>query len=159
IPTYIFYEKTKALDWVNQADFPKVFKLRSGASSWNVRLVKTRRNAIDIVNKAFDKGFDRQPNPLENLKEKWRKYKIGKATEGNVKAAIKRLFVRPVDGTRVGRERNYVYFQDFIPGNDSDIRVIVIDSKAFAIKRMVRENDFRASGSGIIDYREDAFDE
>ena len=32
------------------------------------------------------------------------------------------------------------------------VRVIVINDKAFAIKRMVRKNDFRASGSGIIEY-------
>jgi len=45
-----------------------------------------------------------------------------------------------------------VYFQDFIPENDSDIRIIVIGDRAFAIKRMVRDGDFRASGSGKIVY-------
>ena len=30
--------------------------------------------------------------------------------------------------------------------------MIIIGNKAFAIKRMVRENDFRASGSGNISY-------
>ena len=50
------------------------------------------------------------------------------------------------------KEMNYVYFQDFIPQNDCDIRVIVIGMRAFAIKRMIRENDFRASGSGFIKY-------
>jgi predicted ATP-grasp superfamily ATP-dependent carboligase len=51
-----------------------------------------------------------------------------------------------------------VYFQKFIPGNDHDIRVIVIGDKAFAIKRMVRENDFRASGSGNVLYEKENFD-
>ena len=54
-----------------------------------------------------------------------------------------------------GRERGYFYLQDFIPNNDSDIRVIVIKYKAFAIKRLVREGDFRASGSGNIEYIND----
>ena len=58
-----------------------------------------------------------------------------------------------------GREIGYVYFQDFIPGNDHDIRVIVIGKKAFAIKRMVRKNDFRASGSGSILYEKELFDD
>jgi glutathione synthase/RimK-type ligase-like ATP-grasp enzyme len=49
-------------------------------------------------------------------------------------------------------EKNYVYFQDFIPQNDFDIRIIVIGKRAFAIKRMVRKGDFRASGSGNIKY-------
>jgi len=51
-----------------------------------------------------------------------------------------------------GRERGYIYFQDFVHGNDHDIRVVVIKDKAFAIKRMVRKDDFRASGSGDILY-------
>jgi glutathione synthase/RimK-type ligase-like ATP-grasp enzyme len=52
-----------------------------------------------------------------------------------------------------------VYFQDFIPNNDSDIRVIVIGDKAFAIKRMVRADDFRASGSGTILYEKKHFND
>ena len=56
-----------------------------------------------------------------------------------------------------GNEKGYIYFQEFIPDNDFDIRVIVIGDKAFAIKRMVRENDFRASGSGSILYEKEHF--
>ena len=50
------------------------------------------------------------------------------------------------------RERGYVYFQDLIPNNLYDIRVVVVGNRAFALKRLVRENDFRASGSGKIVY-------
>ncbi|MCB0742958.1 MAG: hypothetical protein KDC67_03575, partial [Ignavibacteriae bacterium] len=57
-----------------------------------------------------------------------------------------------------GRERGYVLFQNFIQGNKFDIRVITIGNKAFAIKRLVRENDFRASGSGFILYDKDEID-
>jgi hypothetical protein len=56
-------------------------------------------------------------------------------------------------------EKNYAYFQDFIPQNDSDIRVIVIGERAFAIKRAVREGDFRASGSGKTIYKKDEIPE
>jgi len=56
------------------------------------------------------------------------------------------------------RDKGYVYFQEFIPNNDSDIRVIIIGEKAFAIKRMTRENDFRASGSGRIIYDKNDID-
>ena len=67
--------------------------------------------------------------------------------------------VFPNDFSRIqGKERGYVYFQDFIPSNNYDIRVIVIDNKAFAIKRMVRNNDFRASGSGSILYEKEEID-
>ncbi len=70
---------------------------------------------------------------------------------------ILRIFY-PTRYARVtGREKGYILFQDFIPGNDSDIRIIVVGDKAFAIKRMVRENDFRASGSGLVLYEKEHF--
>jgi glycosyltransferase involved in cell wall biosynthesis len=34
-------------------------------------------------------------------------------------------------------------------------QIIVIGDKAFGIKRMIRENDFRAPGSGMIKYEKD----
>lgn len=51
-----------------------------------------------------------------------------------------------------GRERGYVYFQEFLPGNEFDTRITVIGNRAFAFTRNVRKNDFRASGSGSIDH-------
>lgn len=57
------------------------------------------------------------------------------------------------------REKGYVYFQDFIPNNDSDTRIIVIGDKAFALRRYVRKNDFRASGSRNFGYAKELFDE
>lgn len=50
------------------------------------------------------------------------------------------------------REEGYIYFQEFIPENQFDVRVIVVGDNAFAIKRMIRQKDFRASGSGNIVY-------
>ena len=50
------------------------------------------------------------------------------------------------------RHKNYALFQKFLPNNDCDTRVTVIGERAFAFRRMVREDDFRASGSGNIDY-------
>ncbi len=58
-----------------------------------------------------------------------------------------------------GREIGYVYFQDYIPNNTYDVRVIVIGEKAFAIRRLVRMDDFRASGSGFIQYEKELFDD
>ena len=52
----------------------------------------------------------------------------------------------------MGREKGYIYFQDFIPDNDFDTRVTVIGDRAFGFTRNVRPGDFRASGSGDIVY-------
>jgi len=50
------------------------------------------------------------------------------------------------------REKGNVYFQEFIPNNNCDTRIVVVGGKAAAERRMVRENDFRASGSGKFSY-------
>ena len=57
------------------------------------------------------------------------------------------------------KEKGYVYFQDFIPGNSFVIRVCVVGGRAFALKRMTRKGDFRASGSGNIVYDKKQIDE
>ena len=70
---------------------------------------------------------------------------------------IIRLVYAPYYDRVLGREVGYVYFQDFIPDLDHDIRIIVINNKAIGIKRYVRQNDFRASGSGLLEYNREAF--
>jgi glutathione synthase/RimK-type ligase-like ATP-grasp enzyme len=154
--TWVFYSKQEALNWCSQTTFPKVFKLRRGAGSSNVRLIKTQKEAERVIRKAFGQGFTNYDG-LGNLKERYRKWKLGKTTTWDVIKGMLRLFKKPAYNKIAGRESGYVYFQEFIPGNDHDIRVIVIGDKAFAIKRMVRYNDFRASGSGHILYEKEHF--
>lgn len=158
VPSYVFYDKNEALSWVRQTDFPKVFKLRGGAGSQNVRLVKSKHDAKVLIRRAFGRGFSQHP-AWSNLKERIRKFKKGKASFVEVFKGIIRLGYTTKFSRVRSKEKGYVYFQDFIAGNDSDIRVVVIDNKAFAIKRMNRENDFRASGSGTILYEKDLFDD
>ena len=157
VTSFVFYTREEALVWVNSASFPKVFKLRSGSSSNNVALIKSKEQAVSLVNKAFGKGFS-QYNAWPNFKERLRKFKHGKASLGNVSKGFIRLFYTTEFAKVAGRENGYIYFQEFIENNDCDIRIIVVDEKAFAIKRMVRENDFRASGSGTILYDKTLFD-
>jgi len=47
------------------------------------------------------------------------------------------------------RQRNYVYFQEFIPDANFDLRIIVVNHSITGYYRLVPDNDFRASGSGI----------
>ncbi len=158
VNSYVFYDKNSALDWIKATSFPKVFKLRGGAGSSNVKLVNSIEQAKSLVNKAFGSGFS-QNDAIGGLKERWRKYRLGMTSFLTVIKGFIR-FVYPTKFALVaGKERGYVYFQDFIANNNSDIRVIVIHKKAFAIKRMVRVNDFRASGSGNILYDKQLFDE
>lgn len=146
IPSYVFYSKKDALEWIRRAAFPKVFKLRRGSGSANVRLVKTRKDAVRIVRKAFRNGF-RLYAPWTGLKERWRIIKLGHSSPSDLIEALGRFFIKTKFEKISGRERGYVYFQDFIEGCTFDIRVTIIGDKCFALKRLVRENDFRASGS------------
>lgn len=158
VPTWIFYEKAKALLWAKNTSFPKVFKLRGGAGSQNVKLVRSRDESLKLINKAFETGF----NPYDSigsLKERIRKYKLKKVGLLEVVKGIVRLFIPPKYSQVMQKERGYIYFQEFMPNNPFDIRVITINEKAFALKRFVRENDFRASGSGSFKYEREEFDE
>lgn len=149
--TFVFYRKEEAKGWAKKTSFPKVFKLRSGAGSTNVRLVKSLAEANEIIDKIFGKGFPSYDR-LGDLKENIRRYRNHLTNFYEVLKSIRRVAVSTLYSKTVGRHKGYVLFQDFIQGNDSDIRVITIGRKAFAIKRMVRPNDFRASGSGSILY-------
>lgn len=156
-PSHVFYSKKDALEWINHTHFPKVFKLRSGSSSAGVKLVKTKGEAETLINKAFGKGF-KKFDGWENFIERLRKFRNGKTTITDVCKGFIRIFYKTKYARMAGREKGYIYFQDFIANNNSDIRVVVINQKAFAIKRLARENDFRASGSGSILYDKELFD-
>ncbi|MGC4041440.1 MAG: hypothetical protein QM710_11825 [Flavobacterium sp.] len=158
VPTWVFYNKTTANQWIESASFPKVFKLKGGAGSQNVQLARTKSEAKALANKAFGSGFPAYDS-WGSVKERYRKWRLGKANFFSVIKGMARLFHAPRYAKVMGNEMDYLYFQEFIPNNDSDTRIIVIDGKAFALKRMVRKNDFRASGSGDFRYEREVFDE
>ena len=158
VPSYVFYTKKEALDWIAKTEFPKVFKLRGGAGASNVKLAYTAGEARRLVRKAFRRGFP-QFDRVGYLKERYRKWRGGKDSFIGVMKGVGRLLMVTDFAKMHAREKGYVYFQDFIPNNTFDIRVCVVGDKAFALKRIVREGDFRASGSGNIVYEKTQIDE
>jgi len=158
VKSYVFYDWQEVKQWIQQTTFPKVFKLRGGSGSTHVILVKNKRKALKLARKAIHKGISTY-NKYGNLKETLRTYKLGRTPIKEVFKSISRLFVSTTLAKRQGKETGYALFQDFIPDNKYDIRVVVIGDKAFEIKRMVRVGDFRASGSGNIHYAKELLDE
>lgn len=151
VPTYAFFSRAAAGEWIRQASFPKVFKLRRGSGSRNVRLVRGAREAHALVRQAFRQGF-KASGPVVDSVSAW---KVRQARRSGsllelIKSVPGRLWLRWQRDRLMGRERGYAYFQEFIPGNEFDTRVTVIGSRAFAFRRRVRPGDFRASGSGQI---------
>lgn len=152
VPSYVFYDKEIALAWADKTSYPKVWKLRGGAGASNVGLIKNKKQAFKIIKKAFNKGFS-QYNALSSLKERIREFRKKQVGFKEVSKGIARLFYPPFYAKVMGRDVGYVYFQEFIPNNDFDIRLIVIAGKyAYGLRRMNREGDFRASGSSDFRY-------
>jgi glutathione synthase/RimK-type ligase-like ATP-grasp enzyme len=152
VPTYVFYDLPEALRWIDQASFPKVFKLRRGAGSSNVKLAHSATEARALAERAFSSGF----SPVSHYgQDALKRYRVAKR-RGDLLNVVKRLprVLAIIKGNRkmMGREKGYVYFQDFIPRNEFDTRVTVIGDRAFAYTRNVRPGDFRASGSGDVVY-------
>ncbi|MEE4538014.1 MAG: hypothetical protein V2J51_05935 [Erythrobacter sp.] len=159
VRSHVFYEAASAMRWLDSAEFPIVWKLRGGAGSQNVRLVQSRQEAVSIVRKSFGRGW--QAVRTHALQERVREFRDnpGLITFTNIGRGVVRAVIPHEKDRNRERDRNYVYFQDFVPNNDFDVRTIVIGDRAFGIKRMVRPGDFRASGSGAIIHRPDAIPE
>jgi glutathione synthase/RimK-type ligase-like ATP-grasp enzyme len=155
VPTYVFYDLKEALHWIDRTSFPKVFKLRRGAGSSNVKLARSATEARALAERAFSSGFSPVPHYGQDARKR---YRIAKK-RGDLLSVVRRIpqtLATIRDKRRMmGREKGYVYFQDFIPGNDFDTRVTIIGDRAFAYTRNVRPCDFRASGSGDVVYDTD----
>lgn len=152
VPSYVFYGKKDALHWLENTDFPKVFKLRCGAGAKNVRLVRNPGEARKLCKTAFAKGFKADAGYFSDVSTGIRKAKRSKDYLGKIRRMPSIIMNIYLANLRRGREKGYVYFQDFIENNKYDTRITVVGNRAFAFRRMTRKNDFRASGSGQIDY-------
>jgi glutathione synthase/RimK-type ligase-like ATP-grasp enzyme len=147
---YIFYEKKAALEWAETVTYPVVFKLRGGAGSMNVVLVKTLGQAARLIRRMFGQGIYPE-RFLSGGTVRFKHFNLYRELHhvgGNLYRWSKGLDTSPFWQVH----KNYALFQKFLPGNDCDIRITVIGDRAFGFRRMVRDNDFRASGSGRIDY-------
>lgn len=144
--SYAFYDKDSALSWANETSYPKIFKLRGGASSANVSMVSSKKEANKLINKAFGKGF-----PLFNawqiFKDTLKLYKQKKAKLSELEFYLKRtLFPNKYSFSLLPTQKGYVLFQDYIPNDGFDYRVQITGKKAICMLRYARDNDFRASG-------------
>jgi hypothetical protein len=150
--THVFFEKRTAIDWLRGSTFPLVFKLRCGAGSSNVRLIRTLDDAIVLTKQMFGAGYRTGNTPFTDLGAKVHKHRLRRDWFATAKRLPATLRKNAVINSTIPRERGYIYLQEFVPGNECDIRITVIGDRAFGFRRMVRPGDFRASGSGRIDY-------
>lgn len=159
VPTWIFYSEEEALAWVNQASWPKVFKLRCGAGSNAVQLVRSCADAESLVRRAFGAGFVAVGGYFTDARSRVRKTKGWAQIWAKIRRAPHTIARRIALRRETPRERGYIYFQEFLPNNAFDTRITVIGERAFGFTRGNRPDDFRASGSGNIVYDRSRIDE
>ncbi len=105
-------------------NFPMVFKLVEGAGSKTVSIVNSKKDIYDLVAK----------------KSKWHwKFTDKKDFSKTQRYKFEYLTERFV-------------LQEFLPGLNHDFKILVFGDKYYAVKRKVRPDDFRASGSGKLEY-------
>lgn len=136
--TVVSFEYNDAVGAAKSLGFPLVAKKSHGASSKYVRLVESEKELLNYLQREF-------------AQQLWDERKSAK--ESAAGAAVSALsapwFRQKVADTILDRERHgYAYFQEFIPDNDADLRVVVIGRWALGCWRANRKNDFRASGGG-----------
>lgn len=152
IKSYLFFNYPDSMVWIlNNKRYPIVYKLSTGAGSANILLINSRKEAQKTAFKMFFEGvypysfneFKRKINILARLRNTSKYFLDGMPSLNNTYFTI---------------ERGYLYFQMFLPNNFFDTRITVIGNRAFGFRRYNRDNDFRASGSGKIDYTPENID-
>lgn len=152
VESYIFYDIQNAKKFIKEANFPIVAKLKRGAGASNVELLKNKKEATKYIHQMFNIGKKSIPDTFENYNQKLRLAKKIKNPLQLLKKTINFIFKNKREQLISNPEKGYVYFQKFLPNNLFDIRIIVIGEIAFGLIRHNRKNDFRASGSGQIDF-------
>lgn len=107
--------------------FPCVFKAAEGAGSKGVALLQDKESARTFLDKVNCKH-------RYTLKEKLY-LKIGRK-----KPSLYSRFC------------NKFVVQNFVPNLDGDFKVLIFGNKYYALSRANRDNDFRASGGGRLNY-------
>ena len=153
--TWIFWNPEEALDWCKSAPYPVVFKLSCGAGSSNVLKIDSQSEAERLINRIFLQGIF--PYTMNEFKTSG----LPRSTSQLMSFAGRSMdafgYIVSGEYPRLHShwwkpEHGYAYFQEFLEGNEFDTRVGTIGNRAFALRRFNRPGDFRASGSGIIDF-------
>jgi len=143
--TSVFWYRGDAVEFCRKATYPLVIKLAGGITSENVQLLKSFEEAQYWISRLFDSGG------LVSLQTPTRGIA---GVRLRLRESLRHLIkgVPPDPGRRNDVQRGYLLVQEFLPDNVHDTRVTVIGNRAFGFRRFNRPDDFRASGSGRIDF-------
>lgn len=154
IPSWVFWKYEDAMRFLeSEKEFPLVFKLSCGAGSANICKLNEKNEAIEIIEKMFGAGvFPYTDNEYRNYSmDGLRNYPAFTERLNYAIRYVKNKKMPPMPAYWQ-LQKDYVYFQKFMPDNSYDIRITIIGNRAFGFIRHNRKDDFRASGSGKIEY-------
>lgn len=150
--SWVFYHHAACIEWLkNEAAYPLVAKLRRGSGSNNVKLLRNFQEAERYAGKMFTRGLQSAPSLIYKTFSKAQSTNNFKTLVARLKRVPEFLAVRR-RARRLPREMGYCYFQQFIPNDGYDLKVVVVGDKLSFLARRIRKSDFRASGSGSIYY-------
>ena len=141
--TFVSFDYSDARHEMEQSDMPIVLKKSEGAASQNVELIHNKKRMERVIEDLFWTQLWIKARPwtsktkyiFNNLTKTW-----------FINWILYRYGLKQIgDGV--------ICWQEYIPGNQADLRITVIgDRFAYGFWRNNRPDDFRASGSGLIDY-------
>jgi hypothetical protein len=144
--THVFWSQQEAHDFAARARYPWVIKLASGITSENVALLRSAGDAHHWITRLFRHG-------AVTLHREGAIAPPRVMARRLVNAAQVAMTGAPFPtGVRTDLQKGYLLVQEFLEGNAFDTRITVIGNRAFAFRRFNRPNDFRASGSGRLDW-------
>ena len=114
-------------------EYPYVLKLASGASSTGVTKVDCFRDIVECVRK----------NQTFSFRYAMRDWVRSLRHRGYIRESL---------------SRSKFIIEPFIPNLNSDFKILVFGNKFFVLERFPKKGDFRASGSGLLEYNENVPD-
>ncbi|MFA5647190.1 MAG: hypothetical protein WC951_02670 [Bacteroidales bacterium] len=142
--TWVFYNKTNAIEFAQSANLPIVGKTGIGASGTGVKIIRTRKELQNYIKTAFSKGIKRRLGPNRNT--------------GNLKSWSKKAFASPKflfnkikKYWEIYRDaqKGFVLFQEYTP-HEFEWRVVKIGESWFGHQK-VKDGE-KASGTKGINY-------
>lgn len=123
--------------YIGELSFPLVFKTSMGFGSSGVEKIDNAKQLISITKNSLLPIHQRPNNLLRRLKQsKYHDEKI--------------LLYKDKYPSHVGR----IILQEYLEGLTYDWKILVFGKACFCLKRYVRNDDFRASGSGKFTFDE-----
>lgn len=149
---YPLHSDVAVQNWILKVGkFPVVAKLRAGSGASNVQLLNSPEELLRYSRRMFGRGFSSKPGFFFKLGSNVASARSSSDVIRRMKRIPEFLFsLRNARGLE--RERGYVYLQEFVPGVDHDLKVVVVGNRLSFIGRSVRSGDFRASGGGDLFY-------